>query len=156
MNNLIPIIIIFWIVSAIVKGVKKTPHKTLVKDENYQNKDLKNFTDTREYRSVAETGSRPDEGYVKTDSHYDKNKKDRNRAEANIQKINMAPQYRTKDYGRRPDSKPVKIAKRINPGDTPPQGMYVVKCPYCNADNAVMAGGENGAHCYFCWVALES
>ena len=47
MNNLIPIIIIFWIVSAIVKGVKNTPRKTLVKDENYQNKDLKNFTDTR-------------------------------------------------------------------------------------------------------------
>ena len=43
-----------------------------------------------------------------------------------------------------------KVARQLYIGDVVPQGMRVVTCGYCAADNLVPYGGRNEYKCYFC------
>ena len=60
----------------------------------------------------------------------------------NVQSKRMRPQ--PKKSGNR------KVARQLYIGDVVPQGMRVVECGYCAADNLVPYGARNEYKCYFC------
>ena len=72
-------------------------------------------------------------------SGYNKKK---STARPNVQSKHMRP--RPKMSGNR------KVARQLYIGDVVPQGMRVVECGYCAADNLVPYGARNEYKCYFC------
>lgn len=77
--------------------------------------------------------------YENNVSRYNKKKPD---AIPNVQGASMRPQPRM--TGNR------KAARQLYIGDSVPQGMRMVKCGYCAADNLVPFAARNEYKCYFC------
>lgn len=77
--------------------------------------------------------------YENNVSRYNKKKPD---AIPNVQGASMRPQPRM--TGNR------KAARQLYIGDPVPQGMRMVKCGYCAADNLVPFAARNEYKCYFC------
>lgn len=147
MNNIFPIIILIWIISAIVKAAKNSTEKAdSTRKKSAATKQMSqkpgNFMEMKEARPVY---------------HMNKSESN-NRTEAgklNQPSETMFQKQPKRDYLKRPDGKPARIARGMYPGDQPPQGMKLVYCPYCNAENLVPTDGNRDYHCYFCWVKLE-
>ena len=153
MNSLLPIIILIWIVSAIIKGTKNV--KEL--NDNKGLKEIRNFKDRKELRNGLDT--RYTKNTNRNDSTDSFPKQEMNQSSRYLNsgsEANVPREQTMLDYGKRPDSKPARIAKRIYLGDVPPNGTRAVKCPYCNADNVVPINDSKDYHCYFCWVGLNS
>ena len=77
--------------------------------------------------------------YENNVSRYNKKKPD---AIPNVQGASMRPQPRM--TGNR------KAARQLYIGGPVPQGMRMVKCGYCAADNLVPFAARNEYKCYFC------
>ena len=147
MNNIFPIIILIWIISAIVKAAKNGSEnagagrkKSTVSKQSTAKQG--NFLEVKEIRPAY----RPDESNA---AHREGTAKSQAAVEHTPNKSTK------KEYIKKPDGKPANIAHRMYPGDQPPQGMKLVYCPYCNAENLIPTGGNREFHCYFCWVKLE-
>lgn len=147
MSNIFPIIILIWMISAIAKAVKNgSEHvgsgrrKGTVSKQ--QTDKLGNFMEVKETKPAyhpneSHSAHKQESANVKSSAEY------------------MPKKSVNKDYIKKPDGKPAKIAHRMYPGDQPPQGMKMVFCPYCNAENLIPVNGNRDYHCYFCWVKLE-